>query len=262
MVNDEISSLNAILMSPEINYLAGDCPDCGTPKYKWTKAMGEWHCPTCHGAFAVDGRKVPEQDLSKPGPPGVGLDKEGKPLPAIDPQFPIPPVEDEGPSVDEFEADEGWDDEDGPRDEPWQDSTYDSDMEDEEAIEEEPPLEESFFDKRINREPEEDTTTPLSESLEDEGYTLDDAKDILVDYLEDMDFDEAFTMASEGLSPEDTEELRKFMDQYKQGPKYSCECGWEGDQLNWTRPYGPNRGYGEGQCPQCHRRLDFYDSTD
>lgn len=107
-------------------------------------------------------------------------------------------------------------------------------------------------------------------------YTLEDAKDILIDSLEDMEYPEALKMASEGLSDEDQASLEAFASTYglrstqdepktPSGPQETCKgCGWAGARgdLIWKHPFGPNRGIADAYCPQCNAYVTGYDSSD
>lgn len=37
----------SFFMTPEAQLLVGDCSECRTPKYQWTKFLDEWTCPKC-----------------------------------------------------------------------------------------------------------------------------------------------------------------------------------------------------------------------
>ncbi len=68
--NDDVASLNVLLMTPETNELVGDCPYCHIPKYKWESEAEHWHCPGCHYDFPRDGSEpiAPSEEAETPGP--------------------------------------------------------------------------------------------------------------------------------------------------------------------------------------------------
>ena len=38
-------------------------------------------------------------------------------------------------------------------------------------------------------------------------------------------------------------------------PLYHCQCGWMGDELNWSR-LTPRKGLFKGYCPRCGRQFE------
>ena len=67
MNDEDVKSLNILIMTPEAHELVGDCPYCHAPKYKWEKIAGSWHCPGCSYDFP-DGQPdgIPPKDEASP----------------------------------------------------------------------------------------------------------------------------------------------------------------------------------------------------
>jgi len=63
----------SIELTPEAHFLIGDCPECGSPRYRWIKSVGIWTCPVCRQTFSSEGKA--EEDTVEAATDDVSSDQ-------------------------------------------------------------------------------------------------------------------------------------------------------------------------------------------
>ena len=229
----------AFEMTSEAHFLVGNCPECGAPKYQWTKSVGVWTCPKCRSTFPLDGEAV-----ANPAVDPVDDMIDDTVPPEVDEEVPeeVPEEEATPESLPPKMTPEEAEDAQGEPEEP-KEGVSSTDEELEESIQRE-----GYFDKRMeidddptgeHQDTPEELNTWLSKHPKIEGEHEDGYKSptLKESYMSELDLEnreaEDLLQSDEGLLDEEESEDRYFcLDCEHEGPiselddSITCpECG-------------------------------------